>query len=37
MRHGFVSITPLRLDLTDDDALARVNNAHGSAPARATS
>jgi len=23
MRHGFVSITPLRLDLTDEDALAR--------------
>ena len=32
-RHGFVSLTPLRLDLTDEEALARLSAAPSAAPA----
>jgi 5'/3'-nucleotidase len=35
MRNSFVSITPLRLDLTDDDALARANAARPTATVKA--
>lgn len=36
VEHGFVSMTPLRLDLTDVSALAKVETAAASASAHVT-